>query len=184
MKMKIMTEDERFMLEALKQAKKAASIGETPIGCVIVRTRDYEGNALEPAIIARGYNRRNTEKNPLAHAEISAIRKAAKKLGDWRLEGCTIYVSLEPCPMCAGALVQARIDRVVIGAMNPKAGCVGSILNLLQEPRFNHQAEVAEGILKEQCGRLMSDFFAELRKKKNRQRGETEDEIQREQENP
>ena len=165
MKMKIMTEDERFMLEALKQAKKAASIGETPIGCVIVRTRDYEGNALEPAIIARGYNRRNTEKNPLAHAEISAIRKAAKKLGDWRLEGCTMYVTLEPCQMCAGALVQSRIDRVVIGCMNPKAGSAGSIVNLLQEPRFNHQAEITAGVLQEDCSALMKQFFAALRKK-------------------
>ncbi len=155
------------MLEALRQAKKAYTLGETPIGCVIVRTRDYEGNELKPQIIARGYNRRNTEKNPLAHAEISAIRKAAKALGDWRLEGCTIYVTLEPCPMCAGALVQARIDRVVIGAMNPKAGCAGSILNLLTEQKFNHQAEVTKGVLGEQCSRMMSGFFAELRARKS-----------------
>ena len=155
------------MLEALRQAKKAYTLGETPIGCVIVRTRDYEGNELKPQIIARGYNRRNTEKNPLAHAEISAIRKAAKALGDWRLEGCTIYVTLEPCPMCAGALVQARIDRVVIGAMNPKAGCAGSILNLLTEQKFNHQAEVKKGVLGEQCSRMMSGFFAELRARKS-----------------
>ena len=158
--------DERFMLEALRQAKKACAIGETPIGCVIVQTRMYSGEEIEPRIIARGYNRRNTEKNPLAHAEISAIKKVAKVLGDWRLEGCTLYVTLEPCPMCAGALVQARIDRVVIGAMNPKAGCAGSILNLLQEPRFNHQAEVTSGVLQPQCSRMMSDFFRELRQKR------------------
>ena len=167
--LKSLAPDERFMLEALRQAKKAYAIGETPIGCVIVRTRDYEGNALEPRIIARGYNRRNTDKNPLAHAEISAIRKAAKALGDWRLEGCTMYVTLEPCPMCAGALVQARIDRVVLGAMNPKAGCCGSILNLLQEPKFNHRAEVTEGVLKEQCSRMMSSFFRELRERKSQE---------------
>ncbi|MBR6322619.1 MAG: tRNA adenosine(34) deaminase TadA [Lachnospiraceae bacterium] len=165
------TPDERFMLEALRQAKKAYALGETPIGCVIVRTRDYEGNELEPRIVARGYNRRNTEKSPLAHAEITAVRKAAKALGDWRLEGCTLYVTLEPCQMCAGAIVQARIDRVVIGAMNPKAGCAGSILNLLQEPRFNHQAEITQGVLQPQCSRMMSGFFAELRQKKTAESG-------------
>ncbi len=159
--------DERFMLEALRQAKKAAAIGETPIGCVIVRTETYDKEPVEPRIIARGYNRRNTDKSTLAHAEITAIRKAAKVLGDWRLEGCTLYVTLEPCPMCAGAIVQARIPRVVIGAMNPKAGCAGSILNILQEPKFNHQAEVTSGVLQEQCSRMMSEFFAALRQKKH-----------------
>ena len=159
--------DERFMLEALRQAKKAAAIGETPIGCVIVQTETYDKEPVEPRIIARGYNRRNTDKSTLAHAEITAIRKAAKVLGDWRLEGCTLYVTLEPCPMCAGAIVQARIPRVVIGAMNPKAGCAGSILNILQEPKFNHQAEVTSGVLQEQCSRMMSEFFAALRQKKH-----------------
>lgn len=157
--MKKVSEDEKFMRQALTQAKKAAAIGETPIGCVIVRTRDYEGNALQPQVIARGYNRRNTDKSTLAHAEIQAIKKAAKALSDWRLEGCTIYVTLEPCQMCAGALSQARIDRVVIGAMNPKAGCCGSILNVLEEPRFNHQAEVTRGVLEEECGGIMTAFF-------------------------
>ena len=109
-----MTIDEKYMKEAIKQAKKAYSIDETPIGCVIV---------YEDKIIARGYNRRNTDKSTLAHAEITAIKKACKKLGDWRLEGCTLYVTLEPCPMCAGAIIQSRIDRVVVGSMNPKAGC-------------------------------------------------------------
>ncbi len=164
------TPDERFMLEAIRQAKKALALGETPIGCVIVQTRTYDGEEIEPRIIARGYNRRNTEKNPLAHAEITAIRKAAKVLGDWRLEGCTLYVTLEPCPMCAGAIVQARMDRVVIGAMNAKAGSAGSILNLLQEPRFNHQAEITEGVLREPCSRMMSEFFAGIRRARKEKR--------------
>ena len=155
-----------FMKEALKQAKKAAALQETPIGCVIVRTRDYDGNPIDPpVIIARGYNRRNTDKNPLSHAEIQAIKKAAKVCGDWRLEGCTMYVTLEPCQMCAGALVQARIDRVVIGAMNPKAGCAGSLMNLLQYEPFNHQAEVTRGVMEEECSRLLKDFFKQLRLK-------------------
>ena len=125
-----MTQDEKYMKQAIKQAKKAYALDEVPIGCVIVAS---------DKIIARGYNRRNTDKNPLAHAELSAIRKASKKTGDWRLEECTMYVTLEPCQMCAGAIVQARIPRVVIGAMNPKAGCAGSIINLLQMQQFNHQ---------------------------------------------
>ena len=149
--------DEKYMKEALKQAKKAYALEETPIGCVIV----HEGK-----IISRGYNRRNTDKNPLAHAEITAIRKASKKLGDWRLEGCTLYVTLEPCQMCAGAIIQSRMDRVVIGCMNPKAGCAGSVLNLLQVDRFNHQADVTRGVLEEKCSELMKSFFRELREKK------------------
>ena len=128
-----MTEDERYMKEAIKQAKKAYALDEVPIGCVIVQ--DHK-------IIARGYNRRNTDKNALAHAEISAIKKASKKTGDWRLEDCTMYVTLEPCQMCAGAIVQSRMKKVVIGAMNPKAGCAGSVINILQMKQFNHQAEM------------------------------------------
>lgn len=156
--------DERYMRQALTQARKAFRMEETPIGCVIVRTHDYEGNPLDPpVVIARGYNRRNTDKSTLAHAEIIAIRRAAKVLGDWRLEGCTLYVTLEPCPMCAGALLQGRIDRVVIGAMNPKAGCAGSLLNLLQMPGFNHRAEVTEGVLREECSALMKTFFRGIR---------------------
>ena len=149
--------DEKFMREALRQAKKAAAIDETPIGCVIV----YEGN-----VIARGYNRRNTEGSTLAHAELIAIRRAAKKMGDWRLEGCTIYVTLEPCPMCAGAIVQARIPRCVIGARNPKAGSAGSVIDILHVAGFNHQVELTDGILTEECSALMTNFFRELRKKK------------------
>lgn len=146
--------NQTYMREALKQAKKAAKITETPIGCVIV---------YGDKIIARGYNRRNTDKNTLAHAEILAIRKACRVLGDWRLEGCTMYVTLEPCPMCAGAILQARIPRVVIGAMSPKAGCCGSILNILQMREFNHRAEVVSGVLEEECAAIMSGFFAGLR---------------------
>lgn len=149
-----MTEQEKYMKEALRQAKKAYDLGEVPIGCVIV----YEGK-----IIGRGYNRRNTDKNTLAHAEITAINKASKKMGDWRLEGCTLYVTLEPCQMCAGAIIQARIDEVVMGSMNPKAGCCGSILNILEMPEFNHQAKVVRGVLEEECSRMLTDFFKELR---------------------
>ena len=114
-------------------------------------------------IIARGYNRRNTDKNTLAHAELLAIRKASRAVGDWRLEGCTMYITLEPCQMCAGAIVQARIPKVVIGSRNPKAGCAGSVLNLLQVTQFNHQAELVEGILEEECSAMLSSFFLELR---------------------
>ena len=149
--------DERFMREAIRQARKAGALMEVPIGCVIV----YEGK-----IIARGYNRRNTDKNTISHAELNAIRKASKKLGDWRLEGCTMYVTLEPCQMCAGALMQSRIDRVVIGSMNPKAGCAGSVLNLLEMDGFNHKVEVIRGVLQEECSSMLSDFFKELREKK------------------
>ena len=148
-----MRDEEKFMKEAIRQAKKAYALREVPIGCVIV----YEGK-----IIARGYNRRNTDKNTTSHAEINAIRKASKKLGDWRLEGCTLYVTLEPCQMCAGAIVQARIDKVVIGSMNPKAGCAGSVLNLLEMDGFNHKVEVERGVLEEECSIMLSGFFKEL----------------------
>lgn len=156
--------DAKYMKEAIRQAKKAYAIGEVPIGCVIVR---------DGKIISRGYNRRTIDKNTLAHAELAAIKKASKKLDDWRLEGCTMYVTLEPCQMCAGALVQSRIDRVVVGCMNPKAGCAGSILNLLQMPEFNHQVELETGVLKEECSQMMKDFFRELREtKKLKKQGE------------
>lgn len=152
-----MKEDIKFMREALKQAKKAEAIAEVPIGCVIV----YRGK-----IIGRGYNKRNQQGSTLAHAELLAISKASKKLGDWRLEDCTMYVTLEPCPMCAGAIVQARIPKVMIGAMNPKAGCAGSILNLLEERRFNHQVETKRGLLEEECQILLKEFFQNLRQRK------------------
>lgn len=146
------------MKEALKQAKKAKEIGEVPIGCVIV----FEGK-----IIARGYNRRTTDKNTLSHAELNAIRRASRRMGDWRLENCDMYVTLEPCQMCSGAIVQARMRKVYIGCMNPKAGCAGSVLNLLQVERFNHQVEFETGILGEECSMLLKAFFKELRELKN-----------------
>ncbi len=142
------------MRAALGQAGKAMKLGEVPIGCVIV---------CDDKIIARGYNRRNTDKNTLSHAELTAIRRASKKAGDWRLEDCTLYVTLEPCQMCAGAIIQARIPRVVIGCMNPKAGCGGSVLNLLEMPEFNHQAEVTRGVLEEECSAILKQFFKDLR---------------------
>ncbi len=146
--------DEKYMREALKQAHKAAAIGEVPIGCVI----EYQGK-----IIGRGYNRRKIDRNTLSHAELNAIRKASKEMGDWRLEECTMYVTLEPCQMCSGAIVQARIPRLVIGCMNPKAGCAGSILNLLQVPEFNHQVDITYGVLEEECSTILTDFFKSLR---------------------
>ena len=149
-----MTQDEKYMKEAIRQAKKAYAIREVPIGCVIV---------YKDKIVGRGYNRRTTDHNTLAHAELIAIKKAGKKLGDWRLEDCTMYVTLEPCQLCAGAVVQSRLKRVVVGCMNPKAGCAGSILNLLQMDAFNHQAELTTGVLEEECSRLMKDFFKDLR---------------------
>lgn len=152
-----MTTDEKYMKEAVRQAKKAAKLGEVPIGCVIV---------YEEKIIARGYNRRIVDKNVLSHAEILAIKRACKKIGDWRLEGCTMYVTLEPCPMCAGAIVQARIPNVVIGCMNPKAGCAGSVLDMLHEDGFNHQVETKSGVLGEECSLMLKNFFKELRQKK------------------
>ena len=154
-----LTKEEKYMKEAIRQARKAWKLNEVPIGCVIVR---------EDRIIARGYNRRNTDKNTLAHAELLAIRKASRAVGDWRLEDCTMYITLEPCQMCAGAIVQARIPRVVIGSRNPKAGCAGSILNLLDIPAFNHQAELTEGVLGEECSALMTDFFRELRERRKK----------------
>lgn len=145
---------EKYMREALKQAKKAYALGEVPIGCVIV---------YQDKIIGRGYNRRKTDKNTLSHAEITAIRKASKYMGDWRLEECTLYVTLEPCQMCAGAIVQARIPEVVMGCMNPKAGCAGSILNILDMPEFNHQVKITSGVLQEECSNMLKTFFSELR---------------------
>lgn len=160
-----LTEDEKYMKQAIKLAKKAWKIEEVPIGCVIV----HEGK-----VIGRGYNRRTTDKNPLAHAELIAIKKASKKLGDWRLEDCTLYVTLEPCQMCSGAIVQARVKKVVVGCMNPKAGCAGSILNLLQVDQFNHQVELETGILEEECSEMMKSFFKELREKRKKKVAVTE----------
>ena len=157
----MMSQDEKYMKEAIKQAKKAYALGEVPIGCVIV---------YEDRIIGRGYNRRTSDKNTLAHAEIIAIRKACRKMGDWRLEDCTMYVTLEPCQMCSGAIVQSRMKKVVVGCMNPKAGCAGSILNLLQMEEFNRQVELETGVLEEECSTLMKQFFKELRQKLGNQK--------------
>ncbi|MDO4939991.1 MAG: tRNA adenosine(34) deaminase TadA [Lachnospiraceae bacterium] len=147
--------DEKYMKQAILQAKKAFMINEVPIGCVIV----FNGK-----VIARAYNRRVTDHSTLAHAEINAIRKACRVIGDWRLEECTLYVTLEPCPMCAGAIVQARIPKVVIGCMNPKAGCAGSVIDMFHEDGFNHQLEVVTGVMEESCSLMMKQFFADLRK--------------------
>lgn len=149
--------EEKFMKEAIKQAKKAAAIGEAPIGAVIVQNG---------TIIARGYNKRETKKNALLHAEIIAINKAAKKLGGWRLPQCEMYVTLEPCPMCAGAIIQARIDNVYFGAYDKKAGCAGSVINLFESGLFNYCVNVSGGIMQEECAALLTNFFRDLRKKK------------------
>lgn len=154
--------DIKYMKKAIVQAGHAAALGEVPIGCVIVRDGE---------IIGRGYNRRNTCKTTLAHAEITAIDRASRKLGDWRLEGCTMYVTLEPCQMCAGAIVQSRIDKVVIGALNPKAGCAGSIINLLNVSAFNHRVKTVYGVCREECSALLQSFFKELRDKRNPEAG-------------
>ncbi|MBQ1192623.1 MAG: tRNA adenosine(34) deaminase TadA [Lachnospiraceae bacterium] len=152
-----MTREEKYMKLALAQAKKAYDLNEVPIGCIIV---------YKDEVIARGYNRRVTDKNTLSHAELNAIKKASKKLGDWRLDDCEMYVTLEPCQMCAGAIVQSRIRKVYIGCMNPKAGCAGSILNLLQVKEFNHQVETEIGVLGDKCSELIKQYFKELRAKK------------------
>ena len=157
--------DIKYMRAAIAQAKKAYKLGEVPIGCVIV---------YEDKIIGRGYNRRNTDKTPLAHAEITAIKKAGKYMNDWRLEGCKLYVTLEPCQMCSGAIVQARIPEVIMAAENPKAGCAGSVMDILNNPEFNHQVLVKKGVLKEECSEMLKNFFVELRvrnKAEKEQRG-------------
>ena len=152
-----MIPEEKYMREAIRQAKKAAALGEVPIGCVI----EHQGK-----IIGRGYNRRTTDHSTLAHGEIIAIKKACRTMGDWRLEDCTMYVTLEPCPMCAGAIVQARIPKVVMACMNPKAGCAGSVVDLLHQDGFNHQVETEVGLMGEECSQMLKDFFKELRKRR------------------
>jgi len=147
--------DEAYMREAIAEAHKAAAIGEVPIGAVVV---DPDG-----AIAGRGHNLRETAQDPTAHAELIAVREAAAKLGSWRLTGCSLYVTIEPCPMCAGAIVLARIDRVVYGAADPKAGAVDTLYDLLRDPRLNHRADVTSGVLQGECAALMQDFFRKLR---------------------
>jgi tRNA(adenine34) deaminase len=150
-------QDVFYMKKAIEQAKKAEAIGEVPIGAVIVKDGD---------VIASAHNLREVEQRAVAHAELLAIDEACKVLKTWRLTGCNLYVTLEPCPMCAGAIVLSRIDRVVFGARDPKGGCAGSILNILQEEKFNHQTEIAEGVLADECGNMLSRFFRNLRKRK------------------
>ncbi|MGB6335643.1 MAG: tRNA adenosine(34) deaminase TadA [Thermoanaerobaculia bacterium] len=147
-------DDGTWMRQALEQAKRAASMGEIPVGAVIVRQGE---------VIGEGHNRRETDFDPLAHAELLAIREAARAVGDWRLVGCTMYVTLEPCAMCAGALVNSRVDRLVFCTRDPKAGFCGSLGNLVTDKRLNHRPEVTEGLLAEECARLLRDFFATLR---------------------
>ena len=156
-----MTEDERYMRQAITQAKKALKNDDVPIGCVIVR---------DGKVIARGYNRRNKDRQSLAHAELMAIKRASKIVGDWRLEDCKMYVTLEPCQMCSGAIVQSRIPEVVIGCMNPKAGCAGSVINLLDMAGFNHRVKITKGILENECSKMLTDFFKKMREnKKNKE---------------
>ncbi len=160
---------EKYMKLALKEAEKARNLNEVPIGCVLVK---------DGKVIAKGYNRRNTDKMVLSHAELSAIHDACKKTKDWRLEECTLYVTLEPCQMCAGAIVQARIPQVVIGCMNPKAGCAGSIVNLLQMDGFNHQVDVTRGILEEECSAMLTNFFQDLREEKKAKKEEENKQVE------
>lgn len=150
----LMEQHTHWMREAIREAEKAEKLGEVPIGAVIVKNNE---------IVGRGYNLRETTHDATAHAEILAIREASESLSSWRLLDCTLYVTLEPCPMCAGAIVQSRIPNVVYGTVDPKAGCAGTLMNLLQEPRFNHRTEVLEGILQEECASLLTRFFRELR---------------------
>jgi tRNA(adenine34) deaminase len=152
-----MNQDENFMKLAIEQAKKALAIDEVPIGAVIV----YEGQ-----VIGAGYNVREKSQTTLSHAELQAIQVANNFMGSWRLEECTLYVTLEPCPMCAGAIVQSRLKRIVYGAADPKAGCAGTLMNLLDEKRFNHQVEVEGGVLGDECGAMLRGFFVQLRKRK------------------
>lgn len=149
-----MDNHELWMEEAIAEARKAESLREVPIGAVIVKNGQ---------VIARGHNLRETALDPTAHAEMIAIRQASEALGAWRLLDCTLYVTLEPCPMCAGAIVQSRIPIVVFGTRDPKAGCAGTLMNLLQEDRFNHRSELIEGVLQERCAALLTDFFRKLR---------------------
>ncbi|MYL69218.1 tRNA-specific adenosine deaminase [Halobacillus litoralis] len=152
-----MLDDEHYMKLALKEAEKAELEGEVPIGAVIVKDGE---------VVAKGYNQRETSQLASSHAEFIAIEKANKQVGSWRLEDCTLYVTLEPCPMCAGAILQSRIPRVVYGAKDPKAGCAGTLLNLLDDERFNHKSEILPGVMEEACGKILTDFFRNLRERK------------------
>ena len=154
-----MTEDERLMRLAMEEAKKARAVGEVPIGALIV----HDG-----MVIASGYNQRETSQTTLSHAELIAIQEANDHIGSWRLEDCTLYVTLEPCPMCAGAIIQSRIPRVVYGASDKKAGCGGTLMDLFHVEGFNHQVDVTSGVLADECGSMLTSFFRELRGKKRK----------------
>lgn len=153
--------DEKYMLEAIKEARKAEDINEVPIGAVIV---------IDGRVIARAHNLRETNQSAIAHAELLAIEKACQEIGSWRLEGAQLYVTLEPCAMCSGAILLSRVERVVYGAKDPKGGCAGTFMNLLQDVRFNHQCDVVSGVLEEECGQLLTDFFRMIRKKKRQEK--------------
>lgn len=156
-----MRDDNYWMKKALALAERAAALGEVPIGSVLVK---------DGTIIGRGFNRRESRKDPSSHAEMIAIRQAARRLDAWRLTGTTLYVTLEPCPMCMGAIVLARIERLVFGSFDPKAGAAGSLYNLADDPRLNHRVELESGIMDEECSRLLSGFFRELRRQKKASR--------------
>ena len=150
-----MNQDDHFMEQALLRAQRAAEDGEVPVGAVVV---------CDGEIIAEGFNRRESWQDPTAHAELIAVRRAAEELGSWRLCGCTVYVTLEPCPMCAGMLVNARVDRLVFGASDPKAGAVRSLFALADDPRLNHRMEVRQGVMGDACGQVLTDFFRAIRR--------------------
>lgn len=155
--MDLFEKDRQYMQLAIEEAKKAEALAEVPIGAIIVHRGE---------VIARAHNLRETSQNAVTHAELSAIQGACEKLGSWRLEETTLYVTLEPCPMCAGAILQSRIPRVVYGARDPKAGCVDSLYRLLNDPRFNHECEVVEGVLSDECGAMLTAFFRAIRERK------------------
>ncbi|WP_263297956.1 tRNA adenosine(34) deaminase TadA [Neobacillus bataviensis] len=155
------TLDEFYMMEAMKEAKKAEELDEVPIGAVIV---------LDGKIIARAHNLRESEQKSIAHAELLAIDQACMELGTWRLEDTTLYVTLEPCPMCSGAIILSRVKRVVYGAADPKGGCAGTLMNLLEDERFNHRCEVTKGVLEAECGQLLSNFFRKIRERKKQEK--------------
>lgn len=157
----MLTKDHYYMQQALEEAQKAAALGEVPIGAVLV---------YKDEIIARAHNLRETTQNALTHAESMVIQEACKKIGSWRLEETTLYVTLEPCPMCAGAILQSRVPRVVYGARDIKAGCVDSLYRLLNDPRFNHECIVTEGVLADECGQILTDFFRALRERKKQEK--------------
>ncbi|MBR5128777.1 MAG: tRNA adenosine(34) deaminase TadA [Firmicutes bacterium] len=142
---------------ALEEAQKAKALGEVPIGAIVVKDKE---------VVGRGYNKTETKKDPTAHAEMEAIRDAAQRLGGWRLIGCDLYVTCEPCAMCAGAIVWSRIENLYIGTMDPKAGACGSVFNIVQEEKLNHNVNIQTGILQEECSKILKDFFRDLRKTK------------------